>query len=104
MRASEEAALASKLGFDPEDLDFLRRNRQEFEQWKAELKRRSQSDSRTEEANEDNGQYEEIDFSTELETKFEQDGNSDLDEPPLPPRPALSPGTRRKRIQEQIED
>ncbi len=105
MRTSEEAALASKLGIDPEDLDFLRRNRQEFEQWKEEVKkRRSQSDGRTEEADEDDEQVEGIDFGAELETKFEQGGSSDLDEPPLPPRPVVSPDTRRGRTQEHIEE
>ena len=105
MRASEEVALASKLGVDPEDLDFLRQNKEEFEQWKEEVKKkRSQAAARAEETDEGDEQAEGVDFGAELESKFEQESSSDPGEPPLPPGPVGSPGTRRERTQEQIEE
>lgn len=105
MRASEEVALASKLGFDPEDLDFLRRNKKEFEQWKEQIKKKQLQDTtQRKKGTEEEGQSQDIDFRKELVTAFEKDGSSNPVEDMPSPGPVGLPERRRQRTQEQIRE
>ncbi len=105
MRASDVTLLADRLGFRSEDVDFLVRHRDEFEEFKKQIQESRQKfrpDADRDEV-EDSEPDSDLDYAGELKTAFTRPGEERGTDPPLAPGMVGSPKLRRERTQEEIE-